>query len=391
MATLLLLAIYIAFIGLGLPDSLFGAAWPAIYSGFNLPFSFGSFVTFIVSCGTTISSVFSAKIINKFGTNKVTAISTAMTAAALFGFAYSGNFLVLCLCAVPLGLGAGSIDTALNNYVAVHYSAKHMSFLHCFYGIGVSMSPYILSLVISGNLGWQGGYRIAACIQMMIALILFASIPLWKKVHGTENEEEQEIKVLSLKEIIRIPGVKLMWSLFICSCAIEVTCGSWGSTFLVEYKSMSAETAAGIIMFYYIGIAIGRLLSGIFATKLHSWKIIKIGQCVLGIALILLLLPMNGYFVALALFMVGLGNGPLFPNFNYLTPENFGEDISPSIIGTQMAAASIAMMIAPIICGMLAQVIGMSIFPVYLLIFFASMIITMVKVTVVLINRKVMY
>ncbi len=380
MATLLLLVIYIAFIGLGLPDSLFGAAWPAIYAEYGLPFSFGSFVTVLSFFGTTISSVCSAKVIRRFGTNKVTAFSTALTAAALLCMSFTGSYLPMCLFALPLGLGAGAIDTALNNYVALHYSATQMSFLHCFYGIGISVSPYILSLVLNGEAGWRGGYRIAVGIQAMIAVILFCSLPLWKKVHGKESGEEEAVgQSLSLKEIVRIPGVKVMWSLFICSCTIECTCGSWGSTFLVEHKGLPAEEAAGIITFYYVGIAVGRFLSGVIATKLHSWAIIKIGQTVMGLALILLCLPVGGNLAGVALFFVGLGNGPLFPNFNYLTPENFGEELSPSVIGTQMAVASIAIMTTPVLCSILGQALGMWIFPVYLLLFFVLMVLTMCR------------
>lgn len=380
MATLLLLVIYIAFIGLGLPDSLFGAAWPAIYAEYGLPFSFGSFVTVLSFFGTTISSLCSAKVIRRFGTNKVTAFSTALTAAALLCMSFTGSYLPMCLFALPLGLGAGAIDTALNNYVALHYSATQMSFLHCFYGIGISVSPYILSLVLSGDEGWRGGYRIAVGIQAVIAVILFCSLPLWKKVHGKESGEEEAVgQSLSLKEIVRIPGVKVMWSLFICSCTIECTCGSWGSTFLVEHKGLPAEEAAGIITFYYVGIAVGRFLSGVIATKLHSWAIIKIGQTVMGLALILLCLPVGGNLAGVALFFVGLGNGPLFPNFNYLTPENFGEELSPSVIGTQMAVASIAIMTTPVLCSVLGQALGMRIFPGYLLLFFVLMVLTMCR------------
>jgi len=378
MATLLLMVIYMAFIGLGLPDSLFGAAWPAIYTEYGLPFSFGSFVTVLSFFGTTISSLCSAKVINRFGTNRVTAFSTALTAVALLGMSFTGSFLPMCLCALPLGLGAGSIDTALNNYVAIHYSATQMSFLHCFYGVGISVSPYILSLVLSGDAGWRGGYRIAVLIQAVIAIVLFCSLPLWKKVHGKEGrEEEAEVKALPLKEIVRIPGVKVMWGLFICSCTIECTCGSWGSTFLVEHKGLAAEKAAGIITFYYVGIAVGRFLSGVVATKLHSWTIIKIGEVIMGVALVLLCLPVSGVLPGIALFMVGLGNGPLFPNFNYLTPENFGEELSPSIIGTQMAVSSIAIMTTPVLCSVLGQMLGMGIFPIYLVAFFVLMMLAM--------------
>lgn len=385
MATALLIIIYIAFIGLGIPDSLFGTAWPAIYSEFELPISFGSFVTIIISCGTVLSSVISSKIISRLGTNKVSAYSTLLTALALLGFSFAPNLWVMCFWAIILGIGAGAIDVALNNYVAIHYSATHMSFLHCFYGVGVSVSPYILSLVIAGNFGWRGGYRIAFAIQLIITLLLFLSLPLWRKAHGGENESEENThKDLSYGSVLKIPGVKMMCSLFIASCAIECTCGGWGSTFLVEYKHLPAEKAAQIIMIYYIGMTLGRFLSGVLAAKLHSWKIIKLGQIVLGLALLLLILPGGVYLCALGMFLIGLGNGPLFPNFNYLTPENFGSDISQSIIGIQMASAYIGIMIAPTVCGLLGQVFGMVIFPYYLIVFYAIMIPVTIRIKTVL-------
>ena len=385
MATALLIIIYIAFIGLGIPDSLFGTAWPAIYSEFELPISFGSFVTIIISCGTVLSSVISSKIISRLGTNKVSAYSTLLTALALLGFSFAPNLWVMCFWAIILGIGAGAIDVALNNYVAIHYSATHMSFLHCFYGVGVSVSPYILSLVIAGNFGWRGGYRIAFAIQLIITLLLFLSLPLWRKAHGGENESEENThKDLSFGSVLKIPGVKMMCSLFIASCAIECTCGSWGSTFLVEFKHLPAEKAAQIIMIYYIGMTLGRFLSGVLAAKLHSWKIIKLGQIVLGLALLLLILPGGVYLCALGMFLIGLGNGPLFPNFNYLTLENFGSDISQSVIGIQMASAYIGIMVAPAVCGLLGQVFGMVIFPFYLILFYAIMIPVTVRVKTML-------
>ncbi len=385
MATTLLIIIYIAFIGLGIPDSLFGTAWPAIYSEFELPISFGSFVTIIISCGTVLSSVISSKIISRLGTNKVSAYSTLLTALALLGFSFAPNLWVMCFLAIILGIGAGAIDVALNNYVAIHYSATHMSFLHCFYGVGVSVSPYILSLVIAGNFGWRGGYRIAFAIQLIITLLLFLSLPLWRKAHGGENESEENThKDLSFGSVLKIPGVKMMCSLFIASCAIECTCGGWGSTFLVEYKHLPAEKAAQIIMIYYIGMTLGRFLSGVLAAKLHSWKIIKLGQIVLGLALLLLILPGGVYLCALGMFLIGLGNGPLFPNFNYLTPENFGSDISQSVIGIQMASAYIGIMIAPAVCGLLGQVFGMVIFPYYLILFYAIMIPVTIRIKTML-------
>ena len=373
MATILLIIIYLAFIGLGLPDSLFGTAWPAIYTEWGLPFSMGSIFTIIMTCGTITSSLFSSRVIAKYGTGKVTAVSTAMTAAALLGFSLSGSFLPLCFLAIPLGLGAGAIDTGLNNYVALHYSSSQMSLLHCFYGIGVTISPYIMSRLLATSAGWRGGYRGAFFIQLGIAVILFVALPLWKKVAGKEAQEEDAVKVLSLRELAKIPGVKNMWMLFLASCSIESVTNNWGSTFLVEFKGMAADQAAKVMIFYFVGFTLGRLLSGILATKLSCWKIIRMGMLVMGAAMLLLLLPLSGFTVILALFLIGMGNSPLFPNFTYLTPQNFGADISQSVIGSQMAASNTGFLVAPLLCGLLGQIFGMGVFPVYLAVLFVCL------------------
>ena len=374
MASVLLIVIYIAFIGLGLPDSLFGTAWPAIYADFDLPISFGSIVTSTVACGTIVSSLISARLIHRFGTSRVSAFSTLFTALALIGFSVSPNIWTMMLLAVPLGLGAGSIDVALNNYVALHYSAKQMSFLHCFYGIGVSVSPYILSLVIGGENGWRNGYRIAFLIQIAISVLLFVSLPVWKKVAKEENAaEDSKAASLSIWETLGIPGVKSMCALFFLTCAIECSCSGWGSTYLVEYRGMTTEQAAGVILFYFVGMAVGRFLSGIAADKLHSWTIIAIGEYVLGAAVLLLAVPGPAALGAVGFFLIGLGNGPLFPNFNYLAPQSFGEEVSTAVISLQMASAYVGILIGPLLCGLLGQALGMFIFPVYVIAAFAVM------------------
>ena len=383
MATLLLAVIYTAFIGLGIPDSLFGTAWPAIYREFSLPISFASFVTVTTSCGTVVSSLMSSQVIRRFGTARVSAFSTALTAVALLGFSFSGSFWLLILCAIPLGLGAGAIDTALNNYVALHYSATHMSFLHCFYGVGVSLSPYVLSLVISGPQGWRGGYRTAFAMQLVIALLLFLTLPLWKKVQGVRTDGEggeEKTNALPVRKVLKLPGVKGMCLLFVASVGIEVTAGSWGATFLVESKDVTEDRAAWYVMFYYIGMAVGRFLSGVLAAKLHSWQIIRLGMVVLGVALVVLLLPVPPVWSAVGLFLVGLGNGPMFPNYNYLAPESFGPEVSQSVIGTQMAFSYIGVMLVPTVFGVLGQVVTVALFPAYLTAFFLVMVVFTVKV-----------
>lgn len=374
MASLLLLIIYIAFIGLGLPDSLFGTAWPAIYSDFDLPISYGSFISSAVACGTILSSLISARLIHKLGTSKVAAFSTLLTAIALVGFSFSPNIWCMILLSLPLGLGAGAIDVALNNYVALHYSARQMSFLHCFYGIGVSVSPYILSLVISSESGWRNGYRIAFFIQLAIALLIFISFPIWQKVSKAQSTTAQTgTNALTIRDALQMPGVKAMCALFFLTCAIECSCGGWGSTYLVEYKHMPAEQAASVMLFYYVGMALGRFLSGVIAHRLHSWKIISIGEIILGVAVLLLAIPGPAVFGSIGLFMIGFGNGPLFPNLNYLAPESFGENASQTVISLQMASAYVGILIGPLLCGLLGQFLGMFIFPIYIILAFIPM------------------
>ncbi len=376
MSTLLLAVIYITYIGLGIPDSLFGAAWPAVYTEFGLPLSAANAVTILTFAFTMIVSIYSAQIVKRFGTPLTTAVSTAMTAAGLLGTALAPNFFVVCLCTVPLGFGAGAIDAALNNYVALNYKATHMSFLHCFYGVGVSLSPYLMSLALKGS-NWRGGYAYATVLQVIITVITFIALPVWAKACHSETEEKsgEEIKTLGIWQMLKMPKVRMACAVFMTSCGIEYTCGTWGSTFLVLAKGMSAQRAAATITFYYLGITIGRFLSGIIAAKLSSRRIIILGQCIVLLAIILLFLPLSYVFAALGLFLVGLGNGPLYPNLVHLTPDNFGRDISQSVMGIQMATASIGIMLIPPLFGLIAQVIGTWIFPLFLLILFIIMII----------------
>ena len=380
--TFLLIVIYIAFIGLGIPDSLFGTAWPAIYTEYGLPISLGGVITMVTFIGTTISSLLSARLIRKFGTARLTAGCTLLTALALLGFSFSHSFVVLIILAVPLGLGAGSIDTALNNYVASHYNASQMSFLHCFYGVGVTVSPFILTLVFRNDTNWRRGYGIATIIQFAIAAIVIFSLPLWNRVRDKNEISESAIKSLSVIEASKIRGVKVMWLLFLCTCSIELTVGAWSSTFLVESRGATEELAAGTITFYYLGMTSGRFLSGVLARKIHSRTIITIGSVILGIALLMLTITNNSYIAIAALFLIGLGNGPLFPNLNYLTPEQFGEERSAALIGAQMAVANIGIVISPLLFGFLGQALGMGLFGYYLLFFYGFLVIG------VIFNRK---
>ena len=399
MSTLLLLVIYVAFIGLGIPDSLFGTAWPAIHEELNVMVSLAGCVSVLISGGTIVSSLLSSKLIGRFGTGRVTAVSTSLTAAALLGFSLSENLLQIMFVAVLLGLGAGAVDTALNYYVALYYKAKHMNFLHCFYGIGVSLSPYLMSYALSGNTAagwadWRSGYRMVFWIQLVIALITIFALPLWNRA-GHEAPVSREFGKpdasgkacralgdsdrLPVREsagrirVWKIPGVRVVWLVFIGSCALEYTCGSWGSTFLVQVKEMSAGAAAEIVTLYYAGMAAGRFLSGLLPAKLSGWRLIRIGQGIILIALLLLILPLPDAAVGIGMFCVGLGNGPIFPNLLHLTPVHFGKERSGEVMGTQMAASYLGIMLMPPVFGLLAQNIGAELFPYYLLALLALM------------------
>lgn len=364
MATLLLVVIYCAYVGLGVPDSLFGTAWPAIYQELDLPVSAASAVTMLISSGTIISSFMSTRIINRFGTAIVTAVSTTLTALALLGFSQSGNFLFLCLFAIPLGLGAGTVDAAQNSYVAMHYNARQMSFLHCFYGIGVSVSPYLMSIGLHEN-EWRKGYMLAFTLQAVISIITIIAIPLWKKAHPqTKTEEERKAANVPILTLAKMPAVRATWMLFITSCGIEVICTHWSSTFLVQCRSFTPEIAARTTMLYFVGLAAGRFVSGLVADKIKPWAQIKIGCAVLAVGLTLLFLPVEGRLISSAgLFLVGFGIGPMYPNLTYLTPIHFGDRLSQAVIGSQMGFAYIGIMVLPIVFGFIAQGLTTAIFP----------------------------
>ena len=372
MATILLIFIYIFYIGLGVPDSLLGSAWPAIYGEFHVPVSYASFISVIISTGTVISSLLSTKIIAKLGTAKVTAISTSLTAIALLGFSCSHDFLWMCICAVPLGIGAGSIDTALNNYVALHYNAMQMSFLHCFYGIGVTLSPYLMSLALSDSMNWQGGYRTVFYIQLVIALLSFISVPLWKKIKANQQEEEI-IHVLPLVQMIKRKKIWASCGVFAGISALESTCLIWGSTYLSETIGLSADMAAALITFYFAGMTLGRFLSGLLALRFSDWKIIITGQSIIFIAVLILLITNDTASAVLGLFLIGLGNGPVFPNMTHLTPILYKKETSQSIIGMEMAFSNLSIMLTPVLFGFISNVMGNEIFPVFLTVMFALM------------------
>lgn len=372
----LLVVIYIAFIGLGVPDSLIGSAWPAIHTELNIPVEAVSVLTFIISGCTVLSSMFSAGILNKFGTSKVTAFSTGMTALALLGFSVAPSFGVMIPIAVVLGLGAGAIDSGLNNYVALNFKASHMNFLHCFYGIGVTLSPYIMSQAL-GNSGWRSGYRYAFYVQTVITILLLVSLPLWKKTSDKKTEKEEKGVNLSLLQMIKMSEVRIVWVIMLATNAIEYACGVWGSTYLVTERGFQAEYGALALTIYYAGMSVGRFVSGLLSNKIGTWKRIGIGAFILAPAIVIMLLPLSGIFSVLGLFLIGLGNGSIYPNMIHLTPYNFGKDVSQSIMGSQIAFAYIGVMLAPPIVSVISGLLGIKVYPIILAILYGIMVIAL--------------
>lgn len=360
MATLLVIIIFVTYIGLGIPDSLFGTAWPAIYTEIDLPISYSNFVTGLMYTGTIISSLLSAKLTKKLGTPLVVALSTFLTAVAIFGFSFSKNMFMLCLCTIPLGLGAGAIDNVLNSYVALNYKATHVNFLHCSYGVGVTLSPFLMSFALKNSNDWQGGYRTMFVFQLALTLMCFLSIPVWKKVKE-QKAIEDETRVVSIPDLLKIPIARASLVIYFGSCAIESICLAWGSTFLVNSKGLTPDKAAAMITFYFIGMTLGRFLSGVFANQISPKKIIVIGECVVLFAIILTF-SKNSIIATVGLSLIGLGNGPVFPNMTHLTPVHMGREISQSFIGLQGAVSYGSILLSPITFGLLAEKFSTDIF-----------------------------
>lgn len=377
MATLLLIVIFIDFIGLGIPDSLFGAAWPAINRDFGLPISAANAVTVTMTVCSIISSLMSSKLTEKFSTSKIAAVSTALTAVGLFGFSISKNIYMMFFFTLFLGFGAGAIDAVLNNYVAVHYRASHMNFLHCFYGIGVTLSPYLMSLALK-NRSWQSGYRLAFIIQLVISIIAFASLPLWQKNGRLSESSDEKSEKISFAELIKLPGIKSTWLVFFGSCALEYVGGTWSSSFLVNSRGITVDRAALFVTVYYGGIAFGRFLSGILSSKLKPQQIILIGTILIIPAIFLVSQPFIPNLIAVGMFLIGLGNGPLYPNMVHLTPIRFGTQHSQTVMGSQMAAAYIGILSMPTLTGFLAQKFSTDIFPYCLTVLYGIMLISLI-------------
>ena len=391
MTTFLLIIIYLAFISLGLPDSLLGAAWPVMQSDFGAPIETAGYLFMTIAGGTILSSLVSGKVLKRFGTGKVTFVSVLMTPCALLGFYFAPSIIWLFLCAIPLGMGAGAVDSGLNDYVATHYKAHHMSWLHCFWGVGATLGPVIMAQYIS-NQNWGKGYLTISGLQFILVVILLFTLPLWNKVnsHITINKEPEEPKGISFKENaekvrpLQMNGVKLALASFFFYCAVEATVGLWGSSFLVNVKGLTAATAAEWVSFYYAGITIGRLMTGFVTFKMSNQVLIRMGQIIALTGAILLVLPLPSFFSVAGFIVVGLGLAPIFPCMLHETPARFGEKHSQAIMGYQMAVAYTGSTFMPPLFGFIASHTTVALFPICTVIFVVAMVLSSEKLNRVL-------
>lgn len=374
--TILLVLIYLAFIGLGLPDSLLGAAWPQLRIDIGAPLSGAGMVSMIVTAGTIVSSLVSARVIRRFGTGKVTAISTALTAAALLGYAFAPAYWWLCIMAIPLGLGAGAVDAALNNFVALHYKAHHMSWLHCFWGLGATAGPILLSVFLARPQGWRTGIRSIGLLQLALVAVLTFSLPLWRKV--TEKKEigsDATSEPISNREALRLRGLPAALLTFFCYCGAELSCGLWASSFLVASRGVAPAQAAGWVSLYYAGITAGRFFSGFAMHRLTCPAMIRLGGLTSLAGCVMLVLPLPTVFSAVALVLIGLGCAPVYPCMIHETPARFGEANSQTAMGLQMATAYCGSTLMPPLLGLLAQLVSVAVFPWFLMVLFGLMLV----------------
>lgn len=375
MVTLLLAIIYLSFISLGLPDALLGSAWPSMCAQFQVPVSYAGIISFTIAGGTVISSLLSDRLTCRWGTARVTAVSVATTAVALLGFSVTRSYWVLLLWAIPYGLGAGSVDAALNNYVAVHYASRHMSWLHCMWGIGATVGPYIMGLTLTGGYGWNMGYRVIGLMQTVLAAVLFLTLPVWRIHKSPAEKDEKPRRPLSLRQIGGIPGVKEILVAFFCYCAVEQTAGLWAATYCVSRLGVSAERAASLASLFYLGITAGRGVSGFLTIRFDDKTMIRMGQGIILLGVAAMILPLGSFLKMAGLILIGLGCAPIYPCVIHSTPAHFGAENSQAIIGVQMASAYVGTLAMPPIFGLLADRISLGLLPWYLLAITALMIV----------------
>jgi len=384
MGSLLLALIYICFISLGLPDSLLGSSWPIVHVQLNVPVSYAGIISIIIFAGTIFSSLISDKLLHRYGFGKVTAVSVALTAIGLFGFSVSAHFGLLALWSIPYGLGAGGVDCILNNYVALHYKAQHMSWLHCMWGVGASISPYIMSFSLIKLNSWNYGYLIVSLIQAILTFFIFMSLPLWTKNAPARSDMTAENASLKLKDILKIPGSLPCFFTFFTYCSLELTASLWASSYLAENRGIDPNTAASLASLFYIGITLGRAVNGFFAMKFTDRVLIRVGSGIVGLGILLLFVPFHQIFALSGFIIIGLGCAPIYPCIIHMTPDIFGKNKSQAMIGFQIAFAYTGVMIMPPLFGLIANHISIALFPPYLFILWLAMVFmheTMVKKT----------
>ena len=387
MFQILLAVIYIAFISLGLPDALFGSAWPVMYREFGVSVSYAGIISMIIASGTVVSSLHSDRLTKKFGTGRVTAASVALTAFALFGFSLAHSFCALVFLSFPYGLGAGSVDASLNNYVALHYKSRHMSWLHCMWGVGAAAGPYVMGFAIAHGNTWNAGYRAIAVLQAALTALLVFSLPLWKRndmsvpaqasASGKAEVfpfEPPDTRPLPLKKIINLPGAKAVMLSFFCYAAVEQTSGLWAASYALLHNGVSADVAARYASFVYLGITVGRALGGFLSMYLNDTRMVRLGEIVILAGVILLFVPYGKAFTLSGFALTGLGCAPVFPSLIHATPRHFGANKSQTVIGVQMANAYVGNCALPPLFGFIAARFGIFLLPVYLLLFCTLMI-----------------
>ena len=366
MISLLLAVIYAAFISLGLPDALLGSAWPIMHAQMNVPLSYAGIITFTIAMGTVVSSLLSDRLTLKLGAGKVTALSVSLTALALLGFSISSRYWMLLLFAIPYGLGAGSVDAALNNYVALHYSNRHMSWLHCMWGVGCSIGPSIMSWALTGGQqNWPLGYRIVGVMQLGLTALILLSLPLWKG-RATAEPSGEKVRPMSIAELVRLPGAKEIMITFFCYCALESTAGLWASSYLVFHHGLSEETAAACAALFYIGITAGRALNGFIAERFTDTVLTRAGFVIMALGVVTLLLPLGEVAAQIGLVILGMGCAPTYPCIIHATPIRFGREKSQAFIGVQMASAYMGSTLMPPLFGLIANHISVGLYPVYM-------------------------
>ena len=372
MASLLLALIYISFIGLGLPDSLLGSSWPVVHIEMGVPMSYAGIVSAVIFGGTVLTSLFSGKLLCKFGTGTITAVSMAMTAVGVLGFYFSHSYWMLILWSIPYGLGAGGVDSVLNNYVALHYKPQHMSWLHCMWGVGASISPYVMSFALIRLDSWNYGYLIVFVMQAILSVILFFCLPTWnreeRKVAQVENTDTRPV---SFRKIFAIPGAIPCFIMFFASCSLEMTTTLWTSSYLVQYWHYSEELAAGLASMFYLGITFGRFVNGFLAMKARDHFLVCLGLSLIFVGVVFLFMPFHSVCALIGFLIVGLGSAPVYPCIIHMTPDTFGKENSQGLIGVQMAFAYMGFLISPPLFGVLADLISISMLPVFLLVLLA--------------------